>query len=121
MNVALWAVQIILGVAYLAAGGLKATRPIASLAKFMPWAGQVPASFVRFIGVAELLGAFGLILPRATGILPALTVAAALGLVVVQVAAFFFHLSRRETMSLPANLVLAILAGAVAYGRLIVA
>ncbi|HVC33795.1 MAG TPA: DoxX family protein [Chloroflexota bacterium] len=117
MNVALWIVQGLLALAYLFAGAMKATQPLESLGKSMNWVHAVPLGFVRFIGVAELLGALGLVLPLATGILPWLTVAAAVGLIVVQVGAAIFHVSRQETSKVPINLVLLILAVFVAYGR----
>jgi len=94
MNVILWVVQCLLAVAYLLAGVPKASLPIKALSKRVGWIGAVPAALVRFIGVAELLGAIGLILPMLTGILPWLTVAAAMGLAVLQVCATLFHISR---------------------------
>jgi uncharacterized membrane protein YphA (DoxX/SURF4 family) len=120
MNTTLWVVQGLLAVVYLAAGAMKASQPIDSLSKRMHWVKQVPSSVVRFIGVAEILGALGLILPLATGILPWLTVAAAAGLVLVQVGAFFVHASRREMVQLPMNVIFLALALFIAYGRLAV-
>jgi hypothetical protein len=117
MNTALWVVQVLLAIAYLAAGVLKTTQPIETLGKSMRWVNAVPAGFVRFIGIAELLGAIGLILPLVTGVLTWLTVAAAVGLVVVQLGATIVHASRRELVSLPANVILFALAVFVAYGR----
>jgi hypothetical protein len=99
---------------------MKATRPIDRLAKQMAWTGVVPPTLVRFVGVAEFLGAIGLVLPMLTGIAPSLTVAAALGLVLVQVLAIIFHVNRRESASIPMNAVLLILAAVIAYGRLAV-
>ncbi len=61
---------------------------------------------MRFIGVAEILGALGLILPLATGIAPWLTVAAAIGLVIVMVSAAIFSVSRHETRHIGLDLVL---------------
>lgn len=118
MNVALWVIQGLLAVLYLLAGATKASRPIESLGKSMSWARDIPPALVRFIGAAEVLGAIGLVLPEITGILPWLTPAAAVGLVVVQVSAALFHASRRETSALPANAVLLVLAAIVLYGRL---
>ena len=120
MNTVLWVVQGLLAVAYLVAGFMKATQPIESLGKSMSWVNAVPSRFVRFIGIAEGLGAVGLILPLVTGVLPWLTVAAAVGLVVVQLSAAVFHASRREASNLPINLILLLLALLVAYGRLAV-
>lgn len=118
MNMALWVVQGLLAAAYLLAGLMKVSQPIDSLGKSMGWTRDLPPAFVRFIGAAEGLGAIGLILPQVTGILPWMTIVAAVGLVVVQVSAAIFHASRREASALPVNAVLLVLAAFVAYGRL---
>jgi hypothetical protein len=94
--------------------------PIKALSKRVDWIGSVPAALVRFIGVAELLGAIGLILPMLTGILPWLTVAAAMGLAVLQVCATIFHISRGEVKSLPANAILLLLSLFVIVGRVFI-
>jgi hypothetical protein len=121
MNVALWVVQALLAAAYLIAGVMKSTQPLDRLGKQMPWVHHVPSELVRFIGIAEILGALGLILPLATGVLPWLTVAAAVGLILVQVLAAIFHAARNEVVSIPMNLVFLVLAAVVAYGRVVVA
>ncbi len=79
MNIVLWVIQGLLALAFLLTGFTKAFLPLATVKKNMPWAKDVPAPFVRFLGVAELLGAIGLIAPAATGIVPWLTVAVAAG------------------------------------------
>jgi putative oxidoreductase len=117
MNIALWVIQALVGLAFLAAGFPKAFRPIEEVAKRMPWAGRSPVWFVRFVGVAEILGAIGLILPAATKILPWLTVAAAIGLVVVMVSAIIFHVARKEYSHLGLNVVLLLLAALIIVGR----
>ena len=76
---------------------------------------------MRFIGAAEALGAIGLILPMLTGILPGLTVAAAIGLALVMALATAFHLSRGESSRVPGNAVLLLLALSVVIGRLVIA
>jgi putative oxidoreductase len=121
MNIILWVVQGLLALAFLLAGFMKATRPIDALSKRMAWVSTLPVAFVRFIGVAEVLGAIGLILPMVTDILPWLTAAAAAGLVVVQASAIIFHLSRNEARVVPGNAVLLLLAALVIIGRLAVA
>ena len=75
---------------------------------------------MRFIGIAELLGAVGLVLPMLTGIAPVLTVVAAIGLVLVQILAAGYHLSRGEGSRVPMNAVLLVLAVVIVYGRLAV-
>lgn len=84
----------------------------------MKWVDSVPAAFVRFIGIAEILGAIGLILPLATGIAPWLTVAAAIGLVIVMVSASILHASRHESRQIGMNLVLLLLALFIVVARL---
>jgi hypothetical protein len=117
VNVALWVVQGLLAVAYLIAGFSKVTQPLDRLAKQMSWVPHVSPALVRFIGLAELVGAIGLIVPLATGILPWLTIAAAVGLVAVQILAAGFHVSRSELRLVPVNLLLLVLAAVVVYGR----
>ena len=81
MNIVLWVVQGLLALAFLLAGFMKTFMPVETLKKNMAWVNSVPAAFVRFIGVSEILGAIGLILPAITGIGTWLTMAAAAGLV----------------------------------------
>lgn len=114
---ALWTVQVLLALAFTMAGVMKATQPIEALAAQMPWAGDVPAALVRFIGVSELLGGIGLVLPSATRIQPRLTPIAAAGLVLVMILAALFHASRGEWGGLVPNAVLGGLAAFVAWGR----
>jgi len=118
LHVTLWIVQLLLAVAFGMAGVMKSTQPIADLAAAMVWPGDLPAVLVRFIGVSELAGALGLVLPAATRIRPLLTPLAAIGLVVVMVLASLFHISRGEWFALPINFALGGLAAFVAWGRL---
>jgi putative oxidoreductase len=82
------------------------------------WTAVPKIAQLIFIGVAEILGAIGLILPAITGIAPWLTVTAAAGLVVVMVSASTFHASRREYSNIGMNVVLLLLAVLVIVGRL---
>ncbi len=118
MSVVLWTVQVLLALAFLMAGFMKLTQPIATLNKRMAWTTAVAPGFVRFVGLAELLGGIGLILPMLTGILPWLTIAAAVGLSIVMVGAVIFHLTRHEASHVPGNIVLLVLALIVVVGRL---
>lgn len=117
MNTVLWVMQALLALAFLMVGGAKLTQPIVTLSKRMPWAASIPKRLVRFIGLAELLGAVGIILPLLTGILPWLTAVAAGGLALVMICAIAFHLVRHEAASLPTNLVLLLLLLVVLVGR----
>jgi putative oxidoreductase len=118
MNILLWLVQLVLAAAFGMAGFMKSTQPVDALVQAgIAWASQVPLPLVRFIGISELAGAIGLILPAATKIKPALTPLAALGLLTVMILAMTFHLSRGEGQALPINMVLGGLAAFVAWGR----
>ena len=114
----LWYIQIILAAMFLLAGGMKTFAPIDQLAQQMPWAGAVPAGLVRFIGITQLLGAVGLILPSMLRIVPVLTVWAAAGLVITMTLAFVYHVVNQEMDSIVPNIVIGILAGFVAWGRI---
>jgi hypothetical protein len=87
----------------------------------MEWLSAVPPVLMTFIGSAEILGALGLILPAATGILPWLTPLAAAALALVMLLAASFHATRREYPNLTGNLVLLLVAAFVAYGRWVLA
>ena len=113
MNKALWAVQMLLALLFLFAGGMKLVLPIEEMTKEMP----MPGAFLRFIGVAEFLGGLGLILPGLTGIKPGLTPLAAAGLGIIMLGATAITLPQGlATALIPA--VTGLLLGFVAYGRL---
>src|SRR4051812_48729728 len=112
-NRALWIVQGLLAAVFLFAGGMKLITPVEVLSVMSPF----PGEFIRFIGVCEVLGAAGLILPVALRILPGLTALAAAGLVVIMVGATVTTLAiGGGVMALP-TVVLGLLAALVAYGR----
>jgi hypothetical protein len=84
----------------------------------MTWAHGQPDHYIRFVGTAEVLGASGLVLPLATGILPWLTVLAGIGLTLVQLLAIFSeHLPKKEYDVIPLNIVLLALPIFVVIGR----
>ena len=89
MNIALWIVQALLAALFLFAGGMKLVTPIEEMTREI----AMPGWFLRFIGVAEVLGALGLILPWLTGIRPGLTPLAAAGLSIIMVGAVGLTLS----------------------------
>src|SRR5258708_1770624 len=93
LNISLWIAQGLLALAFGAAGIMKVSMPIADLGAKMAWVLELP-NLVRFIGAAELAGAFGLLLPSVTRVKPWLTPLAGAGLVVVMILAVAFHLSR---------------------------
>lgn len=116
---ALWGVQGLLGALFLMAGLMKSTQPVDALAAQMVWVTRVPAALVRFIGVSELLGAIGLVLPSALRIAPKLTPLAGAGLALVMLLAAGHHLSNGDGVGpVVINAVLGGLALFVAWGRL---
>lgn len=117
MNIVLWVIQVLLALAFLGAGTLKATQPLDKLAGQMGWVRVVPPWAVRAIGVVEILGAIGLIVPALLGILPWLTPLAGVGLALTMIGALALHLSRREYKQLAPSGVLLILAVIIAVGR----
>jgi uncharacterized membrane protein len=117
MNIALWIVQGLLALAFIAAGVMKSTQPKEKLAERMTWVNDFSLGTVRFVGIAELLGGLGLILPWATGIATILTPLAASGLALTMVLAALYHLRKREYALIVPNIVLLALSLFVAIGR----
>src|SRR5688572_26508092 len=117
MNIVLWIAQILLAAMYGMAGIMK-TFQTAKAKEQMSWAKNRSDGFVRFVGISELLGALGLILPLVTGILPWLTILAAIGLILIQLLAIFTeHLPKKEYNVIPINIILLVLAVFVTVGR----
>lgn len=106
MNIAYGILAGLLALFYLYAGALKLIRSRDRLRPMMAWVDRIPLPAVRALGVVELLGATGLILPPSTGIAPFLAPAAAIGLVLLQIGAVAVHLTgedprdRRITLNL---------------------
>lgn len=117
-TIGFWVVQVLLAAMFGMAGVMKSTAPIEQLATSLPWVAQVSPLLVRFIGVSELAGALGLILPAATRILPFLTPLAGAGLALIMVLAAGFHAMQGEYGAIGFNVILGALALLVAWGRL---
>jgi uncharacterized membrane protein len=117
MNVFLWIVQAILAALFAMSGLGKVLQPKDKLAGKYPWMQDVSQAMVRFIGVVELLGAIGLIVPAATGIASVLTPTAGTGLAVISVLAAAMHIRRKEPSGVAVTAVLFVLAALVAWGR----
>jgi uncharacterized membrane protein YphA (DoxX/SURF4 family) len=115
MTYALWVVQVLLALLFLFAGGMKFVMSVEEMTKQMP----VPLSgwFLRFIGVAEILGGLGLILPGLLRIRPGLTPLAAAGLVIIMIGATVITLTWMGVAQALMPLVVGLLAAFVAYGR----
>jgi hypothetical protein len=113
MTYALWIVQGLLALIFLFAGGMKLVQPLEVLTEQMP----LPGLFVRFIGVAEVLGAIGLILPGLLRVRPGLTPLAAAGLMLIMIGATVLSLTGGEVALALIPLVVGLLSAFVAYGR----
>jgi uncharacterized membrane protein YphA (DoxX/SURF4 family) len=119
MNIVLWVVQWILSILFLAIGAqklfayemLKQKAKDESPPRDLGFARELAA----FIGISEVAGAIGLILPASVGIAPVLTTLAAIGLAVIMILAIVFHLRRKEPVIVP--LVFLALAAFVVVGR----
>lgn len=117
MNVTLWIVQIILAAGFVYSGWMK-TFHIESSKKTWSWVKDVPKTLVVLIGIAELLGAPGLVLPWALNIAPVLTPIAAMALAAVALLGMMFHIWRKEYREIGVNIFFVVLALIVAIGRL---
>jgi uncharacterized membrane protein YphA (DoxX/SURF4 family) len=117
LNTWLWIAQILLGVFFLLAGYMHAFMSIDQATKIAAWIGTAPSGLVRFIGVAELAGALGVVLPAATRIKPWLTPLAAAGLGLIMLLAMPVHVARGELTLLDRNIAALAIAAFVAWGR----
>jgi DoxX-like family len=113
MNRTLWILEGLLAALFLFTGGIKLVLPITEMTKQVP----LPGPFLRFIGVAEILGAIGLILPGLLRIRPALTPLAAAGLVIIMVGATVLTLAKVSAVMALFPLAVGLLLSFVIYGR----
>lgn len=116
MNIALWVVQGLLAVMFLMAGATKAFQYEKAREK-MAWVRDVPKGLVLFVGIAEVLGGLGLVLPALLGLPAVLTPLAAAGLALVMLLAAGLHAKRGEHQAIVMNMVLLLLSAFVTYGR----
>ena len=116
MNIALWILQVLLGVYFVFIGVTHFTLP-PNLPAQMSWMYELSPTLHWFSGTAEILGGLGLILPGLTKIQTRLTPLAGAGLVLVMAGALSWHLQRGEMQNIGLNIILAVLVGFVAYGR----
>ena len=118
MNIALWIIQGFLAVIFVMAGVLKTTTPKDKLLKQLPWVRDYSYGTVKFIGVSELLGGIGIVVPWMTGIMRVLTPVSAIGICIIMVLALSTeHLKKKEYKEVAFNTVLLVLAALVAVGR----
>lgn len=117
MNIALWIAQALLALMFIFAGMTKAFQ-YEKAKSTLPWVKDVSRGLVTFIGLAELLGGIGLIVPWAADVAPNLTPSAAAGLAVIMLFAAIYHAKRKENQAIGMNIILLALAIFVVIGRL---
>jgi uncharacterized membrane protein YphA (DoxX/SURF4 family) len=118
VETALWTTQLLLAAIFLATGLTKLSQPRSQLAAGpMSWAADVTDVQFRTVGLLEVLGALGLVLPGALGVAPLLTPLAAVGLAMTMVGAIVTHVRTGETDRLAVPLVLLTLTLFVATAR----
>jgi uncharacterized membrane protein YphA (DoxX/SURF4 family) len=114
-------IQVLLTLLFAVGGLLKLTQPYAKFTKlpFQAWANDFKPEHIRLIGVLEVSGAVGLIVPLLLPSLTMLTPLAAVGLALIMSGAMATHLRRSEYPNMVGNLMWLGLALFVAYGRLV--
>lgn len=118
MNILLWIIQVLLALLFLFAGGTKLVLPLETL-KSMGSPNQIllPGLLIRFLGVVEVLGALGLILPGLLRIKPGLTPLAAAGLTILMIGAVALTIAGDGVGAAIVPFVTGLLSAFVAYGR----
>jgi len=114
-NTKLWIVQGLLAAMFLLAGAPKLVMSAEQMAT--PGPIQMPVLFIRFIGVCEILGAIGMILPGLTGIKPGLTPLGAAGLVIIMIGATVVNIVDGPAAAAILTVILGLMAAYVVYGR----
>lgn len=112
LHVALWVVQVLLGICFILIGGMKLANPSLGVEQ-----GHLPLALVVFIGLSEVAGGLGVLLPALTRVRPGLTPLAALGLLVVMILATLLHVARGEWSHAPVPVIFGAMAAFVAWGR----
>ncbi len=115
MNIVLWVIQILIGALFLFAGVVKFVTPIEKMTAGMKV--PIPGSLLLFIGVVEVLGGLGLILPSLLKVKPILTPLAAIGLAIIMVGAVGITLAGGDVAPAITPLAVGLLCVFVAYGR----
>ena len=116
MHLTLWILQGVLAVVF-AIAGVTHFLPPEGLPEAMRGVAEMPAGVPYLIGAVEIMAVLGLILPGLTGIQTRLTPLASAGLILVMVGAIVWHAQREEFPNIVLNVILAVIAVFVAYGR----
>ncbi|MET4060822.1 hypothetical protein ABIB35_002378 [Arthrobacter sp. UYP6] len=117
MSLFLWILQIVLALMFMGIGGQRLTRSAQQLRK-LPWTDGYHPAAIRALGGVELLAGLCLLLPGVLGWAPLLTPVAGVGLVVLMALAVLMHLRRGQRQAAVLPVILLVMAGIVAWGRL---
>ena len=120
MSIIFWTVTILDALAFLSAGSIKLMQPKEKLEPMMKWVVDFNMNTIKTIGLLEVLGAIGLILPRLTNILPWLSSLAAIGLILTLIGGAIIHLRRGDPFvpSIIPNIVLGAFSAVALLGTL---
>lgn len=114
LHIGLWVAQALLTLMFLMSGGMKLTQPFEVVAVIIP---NVPLGFIRIIGLVEIFGALGLMLSSVSKIRPNISIWAAIGITILMVSAFVYHLSRDEIQKTGIPVLLLLMAIFVVWDR----
>ncbi len=117
LNITLWIVQIILALLFIMTGVVKFTSSIEEQRSQMEWPKHVSEGLIHFVGIIEIVGALGLLLPSILKIKPQLTPWAAIGLALIMIFATILNVSVGETKAIVPLLSISAIALFVAWGR----
>jgi len=118
MNIVLWILQGVLAAVFLQAGLTKITKPKEELvAPLGAWVDSFPAPGVKLLGLVEVLGAVGVVIPPLVGVAPVLSPVAAVGIIVIMVGAVVPHARESARSKIAMNVALGVLAAVVVWGR----
>ncbi|MFF7945140.1 DoxX family protein [Nocardia gamkensis] len=118
MNIVLWILQAVLAAVFLGAGLTKIARRKEQLvAPLGEWVNSFSASGLKMLGLVEVLGAVGLVVPPLVGVAPVLSPLAAVGIIVIMVGAVVAHARDSAGPKIAMNIALGVFAAVVAWGR----
>ena len=117
MNSALWLAQTLLAASLIWSSFMKLSQPVEKLSSMWPWTAEVSPLLITFTAVVDLFAAVGLTLPSLLRIQPRLTPIAAMGLILLMICASVFHISRGEAAKIGPNIIFALIAVFITWGR----
>lgn len=117
LHITLWVAQFILGITFSLAGIMKLITPISELKTYLSWVNEMP-EWLIVIGISEMLGGIGLLIPSLLNIYPRISAFAAIGLLTIMALAAGYHLIHAEYSALPINILFGSLSYFIAWGRL---